>query len=322
MSLKTGQTTLPQMIDEINRLSENTFTTDMIVQTTGQSTTDVMSQKAVTDALESAGGAGGGVHIGTISEALANRSGAAGSIVTAPDGHTLVAGDLLWSTVDRIVKRISSVSGSGASAMYSLLPFGLEVVQTTGTSTINVMSQNAVNNALSSYLLKNGGDLKVGITAPNMVSGTAYLDCSISSSVYSGTYYFYNCTGTVTVSGTSAKVYAVNCPNLTINGKTTSNWQNIWIDGVASQPNGVVTQYSNGTMIISETTYPNTSGTIQYTFPVAFIAEPVTNITVFFNSRYPSIERQTETFVKYTVWWEAGQANAEYVNIHAIGRWK
>lgn len=240
MSLKTGQTTLPQMIDEINRVAgkaDAALNSDSIVQGVGQNTNKIMSQKAVTDALAEigAGGAGGGVYIGTISEALANRSGAAGSIVTAPDGHTLVAGDLLWSTVDRIVKRISSVSGSGASAMYSLLPFGLEVVQTTGTSTINVMSQNAVNNALSSYLLKNGGDLKVGITAPNMVSGTAYLDCSISSSVYSGTYYFYNCTGTVTVSGTSAKVYAVNCPNLTINGKTTSNWQNIWIDGVASR---------------------------------------------------------------------------------------
>ena len=54
MSLKTGQTTLPQMIDEINRLSENTFTTDMIVQTTGQSTTNVMSQKAITDLLNDA----------------------------------------------------------------------------------------------------------------------------------------------------------------------------------------------------------------------------------------------------------------------------
>lgn len=175
------------------------------------------------------------------------------------------------------------------------------------------------------YLEKVGPDLTVGtpIGALSSSSGKTYLDCSIGPlTVSSGIYYFYNCTGSITINSSTVKLYLTNCPNLTINGKTTSNWQNIWIDGVASQPNGVVTQYSNGTMIISETTYPNTSGTIQYTFPVAFIAEPVTNITVFFNSRYPSIERQTETFVKYTVWWEAGQANAEYVNIRAIGRWK
>lgn len=201
---------------------------------------------------------------------------------------------------------------------------GAQVVPQTNINEIELWTKSAIESELATKADKsNFTKFIFNDSVTTLKDGYTYYGSTISDiTVSSGTYYFYNCTGNVAVSGTSAKVYAANCPNLTINGKTASNWQNIWIDGVASRQDGVVTQYSNGTMIVSETTYPNTSGTIQYTFPVAFIAEPVTNITVFFNSRYPSIERQTETFVKYTVWWEAGQANAEYVNIRAIGRWK
>lgn len=175
------------------------------------------------------------------------------------------------------------------------------------------------------YLEKVGPDLTVGtpIGALSSSSGKTYLDCSIGPlTVSSGIYYFYNCTGSITINSSTVKLYLTNCPNLTINGKTTSNWQNIWIDGVASQPNGVVTQYSNGTMIISETIYPNTSGTISYTFPVSFAAEPATTMTALFGSRYVVSQEQSATSIKFTVWNQEGQTNAEFVNIHAIGRWK
>ena len=45
---------------------------------------------------------------------------------------------------------------------------------------------------------------------------------------------FTNCSGTVTVSGTTCKVYLSNSPNLTVNGITAENWPNVSIDGVRS----------------------------------------------------------------------------------------
>ena len=103
------------------------------------------------------------------------------------------------------------------------------------------------------YLPKDGPDLVVGQTLSAIISGKSYLDCSITATVSSGTYYFYNCSGAVTVSENNAKVYAANCPDLTINGKTASNWQNIWIDGVATNifgqtSNGFIIRYLDGTM--------------------------------------------------------------------------
>lgn len=65
----------------------------------------------------------------------------------------------------------------------------------------------------------------------SLIDGYTYYGRTINHTVSSGTYYFYNCTGTLTVSGDSVKVYATNCPNLRINGKASNNWQNIWIDG-------------------------------------------------------------------------------------------
>lgn len=83
------------------------------------------------------------------------------------------------------------------------------------------------------YLPKDGPNLVVGQTVSSLTSGKAYLDCSITATVSSGSYYFYNCSGTVTVSGTSAKVYLTNCPGLVVVGKTVNNWMNIWLNGNA-----------------------------------------------------------------------------------------
>lgn len=105
-------------------------------------------------------------------------------------------------------------------------------VNATNATNATKATQDGSGNTITTYYLpKNGPDLVVGQTLTSLVSGKSYLDCAITATVSSGTYYFYNCTGTVTVSGTTAKVYASNCPNLTINGKTSSNWKNIWIDG-------------------------------------------------------------------------------------------
>lgn len=139
------------------------------------------------------------------------------------------------------------------------------------------------------YLEKIGPDLTVGTSIGVLSSGKSYLNCSIGPlTVSSGTYYFYNCTGTVTVSGTSAKVYAVNCPNLTINGKTSSNWQNIWIDGVATNifgetSNGFIIRYLDGTMYQSGigTVLGNAPSKGLFSLPASFYD---TNYTVIITS--------------------------------------
>lgn len=69
------------------------------------------------------------------------------------------------------------------------------------------------------YLPKNGPDLVVGQTLSALVSGKSYLDCAITATVSSGTYYFYNCTGAITINGSTVKLYLTNCPNLTVEEK-------------------------------------------------------------------------------------------------------
>lgn len=66
-------------------------------------------------------------------------------------------------------------------------------------------------------------------------SGTHYhLAVSVSGTISgTATVILTHCAGTVTISGNSAQIYAVNCPNLTINGVTAANWRNVFRDGRA-----------------------------------------------------------------------------------------
>ena len=78
-------------------------------------------------------------------------------------------------------------------------------------------------------------NMVIGKTVSNPNGGVTYINCTLSGSFsLSGNYYFINCSGTITVDGTWPKVYITNSPNLTVNGITSSNWRNIYIDGEAS----------------------------------------------------------------------------------------
>lgn len=78
-------------------------------------------------------------------------------------------------------------------------------------------------------------DVVIGKSSPTITSATLYIKCQhVDTISASGNYYFINCSGVITVSGTSPKLYIVNSPNLTINGITSSNWRNVFIDGEAS----------------------------------------------------------------------------------------
>lgn len=400
MSLKTGQTTLPQMIDEINRVAgkaDSALNSDSIVQGVGQNTNKIMSQKAVTDALAEIGASGAIIET---TETDCNNLPVVEGTFYNPNGfgQNIPAADPSMGVLIVSIKYITQKLASFGSSMFVALQEGVSfpgavatvkfvryfippsswgdwtllpqsVVQTTGQSTFQVMSQKAVTDAipilfsktgpsssggmtqkaitdelalkadLTAVLLKNGPDLVVGQTLSALISGKSYLDCAITATVSSGTYYFYNCTGTVTVSGTTAKVYAVNCPNLTINGKTTSNWQNIWEDGVSTYRSGsdlreggsiimrfldgvqiltgVVSQYAEDAPVAKDYTFPYSFYDLGYTitgntivggsdYQVVLSFWPLTNSTFRIGYALPTGSGPYRNRVQYT----------------AIGRWK
>ena len=81
-------------------------------------------------------------------------------------------------------------------------------------------SKGGIDTGSVSITATNGSYYHLGRTVSGTVSGTA-------------TVILTHCSGTVTLSGNSAKIYAVNCPNLTINGVTAANWRNVFRDGRA-----------------------------------------------------------------------------------------
>ena len=211
-----------ELYQEVNRLAEAVDSgggggSDInVVQTTGQSTTDVMSQKAITDLLEDAN-----------------------NTFARKDGKyvDMVVGKAIMAQVDDKGEYIPD-----KYAKKTELP---TIAQGTGNSTTSVMSQKATTDALatkvattelvthntsesahadirtaiSNCLPKNGPDLVVGQTLSAIISGKSYLDCAITATVSSGTYYFYNCTGAITINGSTVKLYLTNCPNLTVEEK-------------------------------------------------------------------------------------------------------
>lgn len=70
------------------------------------------------------------------------------------------------------------------------------------------------------------------VSAPS--AGITYIQCTLSGTVSpAGNYYFVNCLGSITVSGTSAIIYITDSPALTVNGITSDNWRNVFVDGIA-----------------------------------------------------------------------------------------
>lgn len=96
----------------------------------------------------------------------------------------------------------------------------LSVGNATNATNATKATQDGSGNTITTYYLpKNGPDLVVGQTLSAIISGKSYLDCSITATVSNGTYYFYNCTGVITINGSTVKLYLTNCPNLTVEEK-------------------------------------------------------------------------------------------------------
>lgn len=121
-----------------------------VVQTTGQSVTDVMSQKAVTDALASAGGVN---VVQTEGQSTTDVMSQKAVTDTVDSVHQILEEQISSSRVN-----VVQVTGQSTTEVMSqkavtdaLASAGsVNVVQTTGESTADVMSQKAVTDALAS----------------------------------------------------------------------------------------------------------------------------------------------------------------------------
>lgn len=111
---------------------------------------------------------------------------------------------------------------------------GAQVVPQTNINEIELWTKSAIESELATKADKsNFTKFIFNDSVTTLKDGYTYYGCTINHTVSSGTYYFYNCTGALTVSGNSAKIYATNSPGMVINGKTSSNWRNIFENGIA-----------------------------------------------------------------------------------------
>ena len=226
----------------------------VVVQTPGQSTTAVMSQKAVTDALSLIETTETDLNNLPATEGtFYNPNGFTGNVPTGASGH-------VYYVIQHIAKyySVSEYEAIYQECFYwttAVLPnhyirdrkytslwdpwrlAETQLLSYTGQSTTAGMTQKAITdyfaqkdgtysemtvgnatnatnatkatqdgsgNVITSYYLpKVGNDLVVGQVVSSLGSGKAFLDCAITATVSSGSYYFYNCSGVITVSGSS-----------------------------------------------------------------------------------------------------------------------
>lgn len=132
----------------VDALDEAKIGIDDIVQTSGQSTNTVMSQKAVTDAIDAiSGGAITGLDSKIDKSAITSVTGSSTTLVMSQKGVT-----------DGLSNKIDKTS----------------IVSNTGTSTVNVMSQKGATdlNTAQTTALNNGLALKVDKTSIVQTTGT------------------------------------------------------------------------------------------------------------------------------------------------------
>ena len=129
---------------------------------------------------------------------------------------------------------------------------GAQVVPQTNINEIELWTKSAIESELAKKADKsNFTKFIFNESVTTLKDGYTYYGSTIdNATVSSGTYYFYNCTGALTVSGNFATVYATNCPELSINGKNDDNWKNIWVDGVARDPWGNTQRWQDGLQIV------------------------------------------------------------------------
>lgn len=144
-----------------------------VVQSTGQSTTDVMSQKAVTDAIV----AGGSIEVtqetGNSTTAVMSQNATTNAVNDAKAyTDTAVSAKQDTLTFDN-APTVNSNNPVKSGGVYTAIQNAkTTIVQETGTSVVNVMSQKAVTDNLNT---------KVSLTGNETISGTKTMSAVVIS---------------------------------------------------------------------------------------------------------------------------------------------
>lgn len=158
-----------------------------------------------------------------------------------------------------------------------------------------------------------------------------YINCTLSVTLNGGIYYFINCNGSIKVSGTVVKIYVTDSPNLTINGITSDNWINIFIDGVANYSG--MTRFLNGIQILKGTEYNNQNAPSEktVTLPISFVSNDYTialapnipDTDYKFYKAMPAVEHVSASQFKLKfVSFDGNDQVSPAVDYVAIGKWK
>jgi hypothetical protein len=190
------------------------------------------------------------------------------------------------------------------------------------------------SNASSANVIDNERNIVIGktLTASQLVDGKIYMKCTISGTISQyGIFRFFACNGTIDITSSDFKIYAYCSPDLIINGITSNNWVNIFIDGVASF--GQVTRFINGIQIIKNTEFNNSNAPSEktVTFQVSFasnnyiiaVAPNIIDTDYKFYKAMPSVEHLSASQFKLKfVSFDGGSQVSPAVDYIAIGKWK
>lgn len=109
------------------------------------------------------------------------------------------------------------------------------IIGVTCTNASDSMAVFVVKSVLLTSVNPINDKVIIGQTVSTPVAGKTYIQCTISGTVSAaGNYFFVNCSGNITISGTVAKLFITNSPSLPVRGITADNWRNVYKDGEAS----------------------------------------------------------------------------------------
>ncbi len=207
-------------------------------------------------------------------------------------------------------------------------------VKATQDASGNVLTNTyATKSELAAKQDKLSADIVIGTTQTSLSAGKKYVGCTISNVTVSaaGNYFLVNCSGSITVSGTSAKIYCTDCSELTVNGITANNWFNVFVDGVANYQG--MTRFLNGVQVLKNSLYGNSNAPSEKTvsFQIAFasndytlaIAPNIPDTDYKFYKAMPAVEHISASQFKLKfVSFDGNEQVSPAVDYIAIGKWK
>lgn len=242
-------------------MNDNLVQDSQILQTTGISSTDVMSQKAVSDAIAKV----------TAEATLV--------IGLASSGYTDNQVDILIKTTDnvktKIHEAIAKLPSIGGEIKFLHGTYNVDSIEITKNILISGMGKSCKFQGANIFVINNGCwfEIKDCVIIARTLSSSILCYSGKFEVVVNNVDFILEDSSSYSIrsvdENSGFKVKVNNCTNVIIVGKTASNWSNIWVDGVTSSPDGNITKWSDGKM--EQRIY--TSGIANVTIPWGVVFE-------------------------------------------------